>query len=276
VKASALEPLSVRNERDVLDYLARAPYDNVFVYWLIASGRAPGPVDDVVVSRAPGGAIDGVSLFGRQIVPYADSPAAIEAFVEHARSARRPSMIVGVRPMLEAFWAGARETFRNPRATRTSQPVYALDRAHLRGSRNDAPVARATMRELDEVNANSAEMFRREIGGQAGSVPADHLERTRRLIEAGWWWRYREGERIVFQCNVGSETPHTAQLQGVWTPTDARGKGFATRGMAAICDHLLDIHPTLCLFANDFNTDALALYDRIGFYRVGEFASILF
>jgi RimJ/RimL family protein N-acetyltransferase len=273
---SQLEALSARNEREVLAYLSRAPYDNVFVHWMIASGEAARGGGSVALARDEAGVVEGVCLFGRQIVPHAQSDAALDAFAERARAVRRPMMIVAPRPMLERFWSSAQKHMPAPRATRTSQPVYALDRAHLRGSRADAPVARAKAGEIDEVNRNSAEMFRREIGGQAGSVPADHLARTRRLVEAGWWWRYRLDGSIVFQCNVGSQTPYTAQLQGVWTPPDARGKGYATRGLAAICDHLLDEIPSLCLFVNDFNTDAVALYERVGFFRAGEFATILY
>jgi predicted GNAT family acetyltransferase len=54
-----------------------------------------------------------------------------------------------------------------------------------------------------------------------------------------------------------------------------RGRGYATRGLAAICDHLLDEHPSLSLYVNDFNAPAIALYERVGFERVGTFASII-
>jgi len=76
-------------------------------------------------------------------------------------------------------------------------------------------------------------------------------------------------------CNVGSASTATAQLQGVWSPPDMRGRGFGSRGLAAICDHLLDEYPTLCLYVNDFNAPAIALYDRVGFERAGEFSTIL-
>jgi predicted GNAT family acetyltransferase len=37
--------------------------------------------------------------------------------------------------------------------------------------------------------------------------------------------------------------------------------------MAACCDLALDHHPNLSLYVNDFNTPAVALYERIGFRR---------
>jgi len=273
---SRIEPLCASNEAEVLAYLARAPYDNVFVEWLIRSRACSRDDSFVVVSRASSGELDGVCYFGRQIVPYAQSEAALDAFASRAGSTRTPVMIVGPRPAVERFWEKAQQHFPVPRALRRSQPVYALDRAHLRGSREDAAVGRAGRADLRELNGNSAAMFESELGSIPGGSPAQHLERTRRILEVGWWWRYRVDGHIVFQCNVGSQTPGSAQLQGVWTPPAERGKGYATRGLAAICDHLLDENATLCLFVNDFNLDAIALYERVGFFRAGEFATLLF
>jgi hypothetical protein len=36
------------------------------------------------------------------------------------------------------------------------------------------------------------------------------------------------------------------------------------------------VHPTLSLYVNDFNEPAIALYERVGFRRAGEFATLLF
>jgi predicted GNAT family acetyltransferase len=81
---------------------------------------------------------------------------------------------------------------------------------------------------------------------------------------------------LRFQCNVGAHTPVTAQIQGVWTPKALRGRGYATLGLANISRRLLDENPTVSLYVNDFNTAAIALYDRIGYTRVGELATYLF
>jgi uncharacterized protein len=185
-------------------------------------------------------------------------------------------MIVGPRRAVERFWDRASATMREPVAIRASQPVYALERTWLRGSRADADVQRATPGDLNDIVPNSAQMIAGEIGGDPKSSNAEFRLRTSRIIDAGWWWRYRVGGKLAFMCNVGSATPYTAQLQGVWTPPEMRGKGHATRALAAICDRLLDEHPTLCLYVNDFNLPAIALYERVGFARAGEFSTILF
>jgi len=67
-----------------------------------------------------------------------------------------------------------------------------------------------------------------------------------------------------------------AQLQGICTPPSMRGKHLATASLAGICDRLLGDFPTLSLYVNDFNTRAIALYERVGFTTVSEFQTILF
>jgi hypothetical protein len=81
---------------------------------------------------------------------------------------------------------------------------------------------------------------------------------------------------LRFQCNIGARTPVTAQIQGVWTPPALRGRGYATLALAATARRLLASNPTVSLYVNDFNTEAIALYERIGFTRVGELATYLF
>jgi predicted GNAT family acetyltransferase len=247
----------------------------VYVYWLLASGQI-GNGAEAAIWRDARGALAGFCYFGSQVVVSADELDTYERFAESVRHVRGIRQIVGPRLGVERFWNCARAYLRTPSAIRTSQPVYALTRDALHYSRADAEVAPATLAELDEIAVHSAQMIAGELGGAARSSSSELRMRTARIIANGWWWRYRVEGRLAFMCNVGSETPQTAQLQGVWTPPALRGKGYATRALGAICDLLLDVHPTLCLYVNDFNRAAIALYERVGFTRVSEFQTILF
>ncbi|HEV7899941.1 MAG TPA: GNAT family N-acetyltransferase, partial [Planosporangium sp.] len=72
-------------------------------------------------------------------------------------------------------------------------------------------------------------------------------------------------------------TRHTAQVQGVWTAPQWRGRGLATAGMAAVVrDALRRVAPSVTLYVNDFNDTARRVYARCGFRRVGTFATVLF
>lgn len=273
---SRLEALASERRDEVLAYLARSPYDNVYVSWLIATGQiARG---DAFVWRDDAGAIGGVCYTGAQIVAYATDDAAIDAFAERARGTRDVRMIVGPRANVERYWSHARAWMPAPSATRTSQPVYALERPDTLAPfvTRDGDVARATRDELDEIVPEAAAMIAGEIGGDPSRASCEFRSRTARIIDVGWWWRYRVDGRLAFMCHVGSETPATAQVQGVWTPPGMRGEGHATVGIATICARLLERFATLSLYVNDFNVRAIALYERVGFTRVGEFQTILF
>jgi predicted GNAT family acetyltransferase len=96
------------------------------------------------------------------------------------------------------------------------------------------------------------------------------------MIERGLWWVGERERKLVFFCNAGPRSEHTLQLQGIWTPPQLRGHGYATAALYGVCDALLGEVPSLSLYVNGFNSAALALYDRVGFRRVGEFATLLF
>ena len=71
-----LETYARDAREQTLSYLARRPYDNVFVSWLIATGQAAR--GEVLVWRDASKAIAGVCYYGMQIVPFADDDAAID------------------------------------------------------------------------------------------------------------------------------------------------------------------------------------------------------
>ena len=272
-----LESLSSENAADVLSYLARRPYENVYVYWLVATGQIGRGGSELLVWRDGAARVRGVCYAGAQIVPCADEPVAFDAFAERLRDGGGVRMIVGPRAGVERFWARARRRMRAPSAVRASQPLYALEAPRATDGATVVPgVARATHEELDEIVLESARMIAGELGGDPERTTPEFRARTARIIQAGWWWRYRVDGRLAFMCNVGSTMPATAQLQGVWTPLPMRGHGHASLGLAAICARLFATVPSLCLFVNDFNVAAIALYERVGFARVGEFQTFLF
>ena len=99
---------------------------------------------------------------------------------------------------------------------------------------------------------------------------------VREMIERKLWWVGVWENRLCFFCNIGPWSARTAQLQGIWTPPQLRGKGLATAALGEICYRLLEVFPTLSLYVNDFNERAIALYRRTGFESAGEFTTILF
>ena len=185
-------------------------------------------------------------------------------------------MIVGPRRIVEAYWARAKSRYGVPRLVRKSQPLLAVDRQTLCGKTAGLTVRRAHADEWETVAFNSAAMIRDELGYDPRASSAEFDANVRMSVERGAWWIGENESGFCFYCNEGPYSRRTLQLQGIWTPPELRGRGLATAALHGICDALLDEHPTLSLYVNDFNAPALRLYKRLGFTQVGEFSTLLF
>jgi len=274
--AARIVPVALPLERRALQFLAKAPFDNVFLTWILSDESMRAVRSSLYAHTGERGEIEGVAFFGRQIVLATESESAIEAFAETAKSFRRERMIVAPRKTVEPFWNRVRQWHSPPRLVRESQPLLAVDRSSLRRSLDGVKVRRATPAEWRAVANNSAQMIEQELAYRPRETSFEFDTNVRQTVERGLWWVGESGGELCFFCNAGPRSEATLQLQGIWTPPEHRGKGRATAALAAIAEQLLNEHPTLSLYVNDFNAAALSLYARVGFYRVGEFSTILF
>lgn len=273
---SGVQRLVRAHERAALAYLSGAPYDNVFLSWLIAADRSSSTRAALYVYVDSQAQIRGAAFFGRQVVIAAEDDEVIAAFAAMAPSYRFERMIVGPRRIVERYWEHVRAWHPPPRITRESQPVLAVDRESLRGDRDGVTVRRARPSEWESVAHNSAKMIEHELEYDPRSFAAEFNANVRMMIDRGLWWVGERDGELCFFCNAGPRSPQTLQLQGIWTPPKLRGRGFAAAALYGICEELLSDVPTLSLYVNGFNAAALRLYDRVGFRQVGEFRTLLF
>jgi uncharacterized protein len=269
-----IEPLSRATREPALRYLGRSPYLNVFLTHVLLHDAAP-PAQRNIAVALDRGAVTGVAYLGRQTALAAE-PRAIGAFAEYARTRRGERMIVGARETVSAYWNAVRDWHAPPRLVRDRQLVMVLDRAHLRPYERRTDVRQATIGDWSDVADGSAEMVRQELEYDPRRGSPEFVAGIRQMIERKLWWVGSAEGKLCFFCNVGPWCNRTIQLQGIWTPPAMRGRGLATASLAAICDRLLDVSPTLSLYVNDFNADAIALYHRVGFEHVGDFQTMLF
>ena len=269
-----IQPVSPAMQARALEYLARAPYENVFLSHVVLHDRPPDTRRNVAVA-VDGDAVTGVVYCGRQLVIAAE-PAALPAFGEYAKQHRGERMIVGERATVRAFWEIVRSWHLPPRIVRDRQLVMAIDRGRLRPVERRVLVRSAKIEEWGAVADGSAEMVRQELEYDPRRGSADFTAGIRAMIERRLWWVGTDDGRLCFFCHIGPSSEQTLQLQGIWTPPELRGRGLATAALAAICDRLLDVTPTLSLYVNDFNAAAIALYRRVGFEHVADFQTILF
>ena len=255
--------------------MAARPFENAFLHWVLDGGHGPYAPDEMVLDRKRDGSVRGVIYYGAQLVVAAEETAALDAFAIETRKYPGLRSFVGPKRTVDGIWNRVKTWHTPPVLVREHQPLYALWPQALEAI-EDADVRLARPGETELVAEHSARMILGELGYDPRSQRSTFVAGVRRAIETGCWWVWMVDGELRFQSNVGARTPMTAQLQGVWTPEAARGHGYATRGLAAISRRLLETVPTVSLYVNDFNTAALALYDRVGYSRVGELATYLF
>jgi len=248
----------------------------VFLQWVLEGGHGPNASDEVILSRNTRNVVTGVVYFGTQLVLAADDDATVDAFAIETRRHRGLRSFVGPVASVTRLWERVRDWHPAPAIVRAAQPLYVLERGGLRTPGDEPGVRVAGLDDAELIADHSAQMMVGELGYDPRTARVGFLASVRHQIQAGNWWVWIVDGRLRFQCSVGSRSRHTAQIQGVWTPPSERGHGYATTALAAIVNRLLEGTPTVSLYVNDFNTPAIALYERLGFDARGTFATYLF
>jgi predicted GNAT family acetyltransferase len=88
--------------------------------------------------------------------------------------------------------------------------------------------------------------------------------------------RFGDQGEVIFKAELGAVSSAASQVQGVWVAPAHRGLGLSNGGMAAVVGFARQLAPIVSLYVNDYNERAKACYERVGFERVGTFATVLF
>jgi ribosomal protein S18 acetylase RimI-like enzyme len=274
-RASRLEvrPLGRDDQALALAMLDRNPVRDVFIASRILN-------DGALTSAGPSplwGAFDhgqhlrGLLHVGPNLVPAVEDEDACEALAAAAGGLYPTRMVVGERTAVELLWSRVRSSYPAPREVRERQFVYALDPEGLVRNPDATTLGMARLAERSDEEAVlqlSAAMYTEEMGeNPLARDPDGYRRRVRMLTARGWTYVYEVGGQLRFKMDVGCASRRTAQIQGVYVPPELRGRGLGTTAMAACCALAFDRHPNLCLYVNDFNAPAIALYERIGFRR---------
>jgi ribosomal protein S18 acetylase RimI-like enzyme len=206
---------------------------------------------------------------GANLVP---SGTGCGAFADAAIAAR-PRMLIGEAGAVGELWDAARSRLPEPREDRLHQPVYTLDEPPAPGGTG---LRAATPGDLETLIPVCAEAHRLELGVDPLARDADGFRwRTATQIDDGRSWLWLEDGVVRFKAEASAWTPRAVQVAQVWTDPEARGHGYATRGLADLCRLLLASTPTVTLFVRTDNAPAIALYERLGMRKSLEYRSVL-
>jgi predicted GNAT family acetyltransferase len=221
--------------------------------------------------------LESLCWLGANLIPVHAGPAAVAAFADLMGSETRIcSSIVGDATAVLPLWDRLRPGWGRARDVRECQPLLAAHSCPQVAA--DQAVRLVRPSEVDLLYPASVAMYTEEVGvspvidGDTG-----YRDRVRDLVRGGRAYaRFIDGQ-VVFKAELAVITRHTAQVQGVWTAPQWRGRGLATAGMAAVVsDALRRVAPSVTLYVNDFNEPARRVYARCGFRPVGTFATVLF
>ena len=216
------------------------------------------------------GSLTALCHAGANVVP---SGSGCGVFADIAVS-MRAKMLIGEAQAVTELWDAARRRLPSPREDRLHQPVYAISDPPPDG---DSGLRRARRDDLERLVPACAAAHELELGIDPLARDADAFRwRTLAQIDDGRSWLWLEDDVVLFKAEASAWTPQAIQISQVWTDPEARGRGYATRGLRDLCRLLLQTTPTVTLFVRTENAPAIALYERVGMGKALEYRSVLF
>ncbi len=273
-----VRPLTAADHDAALALCALDRPASVFVAARIEEGALrshPGSV----LGHFVDGRLTGLAWASANIVPVGLDEAGLDALATKvSRMRRQCASLFGPAEQVSGLWERLGPSWGPVRAMRTSQPL--LSTSTLPSSRGvpvDDLVRLARPDEVSLVLPAAAHMFTEEIGypPYSGSDRGYRASIAALVRQGHTFVRVLDGE-VVFKADVGSLAIGCAQIQGVWVHPRLRGQGLAVPAVAAVVEQVLSgAADEVSLYVNDFNAAARATYDRVGFDRVGTFATVL-
>ena len=270
----SLRLLSDDDFKGALEFLQRDPLINVYLISRLLEERTLAATQIAVVRY--NGVIVLVASLATNIVLAGDpsvsrdiTDCAIALIADRILTRMLPvRAIISPAVLVESLWNIVRTRIDPPTVVRMNQPIYALKK---RVDYPDLATARySTPRDLEQLVPACAAMHREEVGiDPLERDAAGYRERIRDLIDKKRSVNRVLDGTIVAKCEYSAVTPATVQLMGVWTHPRYRRRGLSRELLREVCGHLTHKGKTVTLFVNDFNTPAIALYESLGFHRIG-------
>ncbi len=250
---------------EVLEFCAASPVERVFLEDVARRG-----LGRFVAVSTTGGPLSALCHVGANIVP---SGTGCAAFADTTGVAD-VRMLIGEAGAVGELWDAARAKLPPAREDRPGQPVFTMRTAPPAG---ESGLRLASLADVDRLVPACAAAHQLELGIDPLARNGEAFRwRTAAQVEERRSWLWLEDDVVLFKAEASAWTPSAIQLQQVWTDPEARGRGYASRGLADLIRLLLPGTPTVTLFVRADNAPAIALYERVGMQRELEYRSVLF
>jgi ribosomal protein S18 acetylase RimI-like enzyme len=270
-RAPTLERLEPPDVAEVLTYLDGDPVANVYLVALVLRDAFARPRDECWAARRAGRISALLYLGGNSgaVLPLGDDAGGLRALgaLASGRLGDLPARFqvtgpeAAVVPFLETFPGAAPAPRLRRRQLYLSLAPGALPVIPR------LPELRPARREDYSLVYESGALLRTEelLEDPREVDPLGYARRTEEDCRDGHTYVWRDARGLVFRASVSALTADAAQVSGVWTAPGFRNQGIARRGLAELCARLQQRSREVCLFVNDGNAPALAVYHRLGF-----------
>jgi hypothetical protein len=277
-----LERLEPPDVPEALSFLDGDPVANVYLVALVLRDAFARPHDECWGARR-GGRLSALLYLGGHsgaVLPLGSDANALRALgsmaAGRARSLPPRFQVTGPRAAVESLL----ETFPGPAwAPRlTRRQLYQSLAPGALPAFARVPELRTARREDYAFVYESGARLRAEelLEDPRETDAAAYAKRAEEDCRDGHTYVWRDARGLVFRASVSALTADAAQVSGVWTDPAWRNRGIARRGLAELCTRLLQRSREVCLFVNEGNEPAIALYRRLGFTDRAAWASAFF
>ena len=278
----AIQRLGPPDLVELFGFLDRDPVLNVYLLALTLRDALARPQEEVWAARRDEELAAVVHLGGPSgaVLPVGSDEEALGLLANETLRRRgllpRRIQIVGARAAVDPFVKRFAEAGIQPRLNR-GQVYMTLQPDQLTPFERLPELRGATASDYDVLYESGALLRAEELEedprrGDAGA----YARRVGEEARDGSTWLWMTGGTLRFRASVSALTADAAQIAGVYTPAALRNRGFARRALSELCVRLTGRTREICLFVNDFNAPALALYRRMGFVAAADWASAFY
>jgi uncharacterized protein len=278
----SLDRLGPSDLVEVFGFLDRDPVVNVYLMALTLRDGLSSARDEYWAVRRDEGLVALLHIGSQSgaALPVGSDPEALERLADHlatrVSALPRRFQIIGPRAAVDAL-ADRLDREGAAARLRRNQLYMQLDPGDLAPAEPVPTLRRAAREDYALIYESGAELRAEELEEDPRlHDPTGWARRIEEECRDGYTHVWVDDRGLCFRASVSAITVDSAQVSGVYTPPTRRRQGLARRGLTELCRMLLDRSRTVCLFVNDFNAPALALYRTMGFRVVADWASAFY